>query len=275
MRVRHLERAPDDGYENPLVPGLRSSEDARRLAGALTASGARLESLSLDPPGLLGLIASEPDVEEAAWLAFQVAYIGELDGDDPFAEVDRVRVSWRSGELPDLEGAELGPRTAHDPARALRTLEAYRAWAAKAGSQQAALTGDPSLSPQRRFDQLWTRLALPGFHRQPRFEFLVLASRLGLADVEPWSLKFQDASAASPVGLAARRVFGTGDALELQRRATRLMAAAGLPMAALDRALWEWGRGGGRSELGRAVAEALGVSAVAAVSPDAIDDLID
>lgn len=241
VHVRHLERAPDDGYDNPLVPGLRATEDARRLALALSASADRLEELSIDPPGLYGRVASDPDREEAAWLAFLIAYIAPLEGDaDPLREIERVHVPWSSGELPDLEGAELGPRTAHDRARGTATIQAYRAWAHKAGSQSAAFAGDPGLTPQRRFDQLWERLSLPRFRRGAKFEFFVLCSRLGLADVDPWSLRFADAEATSPVGLAARRVFASGDAIELHRRASRLMDEVELPMAALDHGLWTW-----------------------------------
>jgi hypothetical protein len=243
LTVRRAERAPDDGYDNALVPGLRSSEDARRLAEALSFSAARLEKLSNDPPGLYARVASEPDREEAAWLCFLIAYVSPLEGDEPFAAIEAAHVPWATGELPHLDGIELGPRTAHDQARGTRTIEAYRAWAAKSGSQVAGLAGDAALSPQRRFDQLWTRLALPGFRRSARFEFLLLCSRLGLADVEPWTLKYADAEVMSPVGTAARRVFASGDAIELQKRSARLMEAVGLSMGALDLGLWDWGSG--------------------------------
>ena len=44
--TKKLARAADDGYRNPLVPGLRATADAERLAAALAAAAARLE-----PPG--------------------------------------------------------------------------------------------------------------------------------------------------------------------------------------------------------------------------------
>jgi hypothetical protein len=240
LHVRKLERAPDDGYESELVPGLRSSEDARRLAEALSFSAARLERLANDPPGLYADVANNPDREEAAWLCFLIAYISPLESATPFSAIEAARVPWATGEVPNLEGVELGPRTAHDPAHGARTIEAYRAWAAKAGSQAAALAGDAGLSPQRRFDQLWGRLALSGFRRRSRFEFLLLCSKLGLADVEPWTLMYNDAGPMSTAGLAARRVFASGDAIELRKRSARLMDAVELPMAALDLALWNW-----------------------------------
>src|SRR5215208_437900 len=46
MVTRRLARAADDGYRNPLVPGLRATADAERLAAALLAAAERLE-----PPG--------------------------------------------------------------------------------------------------------------------------------------------------------------------------------------------------------------------------------
>src|ERR1700712_3653967 len=41
--TRQLARAADDGYRNPLVPGLKATADAERLAGALTMAVERLE----------------------------------------------------------------------------------------------------------------------------------------------------------------------------------------------------------------------------------------
>src|SRR4051794_5329631 len=55
--TRKLARAADDGYRNPLVPGLKATADAERLANALTAAEQRLE-----PPGPYAFIA---DIEDA------------------------------------------------------------------------------------------------------------------------------------------------------------------------------------------------------------------
>ena len=108
--------------------------------------------------------------------------------DEPFAEIERVRTTWASGELPDLEGVELGPRPAHDPSRGTKTLEAYRAWAERAGSQAAAFAATPGWTPQRRFERAFERLAMRGFDRGPRYELLVCSARLGVFDLRPWSL---------------------------------------------------------------------------------------
>ena len=41
--TKRVARAADDGYRNPLVPGLRATADAERLAAALAWADARLE----------------------------------------------------------------------------------------------------------------------------------------------------------------------------------------------------------------------------------------
>ena len=68
----------------PLAPGLRASDDARRLAVELGFAAARLEELATSPPGLYAEVASEPDIEEAAWLAFLIAYLSPVEGELAF-----------------------------------------------------------------------------------------------------------------------------------------------------------------------------------------------
>jgi hypothetical protein len=238
-----MARAADDGYEHDLVPGLRATAEATSLADEIALAAARLEQLATDPPGLyaeVARLAREGEVEEAAWLAFLIAYLSPVEGPDPFSSIEQARVPWATGELPDLEGAELGPRTAHDPRRGTATLSAYRAWAQRAGSQAAAYAGDAAWTPQRRFERAFERLALPGLARGPRYELLVLLGSLGVLDLRPWSLHLIDPM--DPATVAAKRVFGIGDSLNLQRRATDLAAAAGVPIEALDLALVNWAR---------------------------------
>src|SRR3954469_9701182 len=69
--TRKLARAADDGYRNPLVPGLRATADAERLAGALTRAAGPLQ-----PPGPYPVLAEEPDLEQATWLAFLLSLAG-------------------------------------------------------------------------------------------------------------------------------------------------------------------------------------------------------
>jgi hypothetical protein len=241
LRVRRMARAADDGYEHDLLPGLRSSVDAGRLADELAFAAARLDELSGDPPGLYADVAAASDPEEAAWLAFLIAYLSPLDGDDPWAAIAAARTSWASAELPVLEDVALGPRTAHDPARGAATLLAYRAFAQRAGSQAAAFTGDASWPEPRRFDRAFERLALPGFGRAARYELLVLLGRLGVFALRPWSLHLAT-DPLDPTVLAAKRVLGIGDPLLLQRRAGELATEAGVPIEALDLALTNWSR---------------------------------
>ena len=125
-----------------------------------------------------------------------------------------AHVPWASGELPDLE-VPLGMRTSHDQAAGHRTVLVYRAWAARAGSQRAAFAGEGSWTPERRFDRLFERLAVQGFGRPGRYELLASLGRLGVVDVRPSTLQLTDDATT----VAAKRVFGIGDKMLLERRA--------------------------------------------------------
>lgn len=242
--MRKVARAQDDGFRSSLVPGVRSSADAERLAEELAHAVRRLETLATAPPALYAEVGSEPDREEATWLAFLIAYLGPLDDEDPFAGIRAARTSWASGELPDLADVPLGPRTAHEPRRGTATLEAYRAWVQRAGSQEAAFTGESAWNGERRFARVFERLAMQGFHRDARFDLLVTLGQLGLYDLRAGALQFdgRGATTAEDTTVAAKRVFGIGDSLLLERRAADLAAAAEIPLAALDVGLWNWSR---------------------------------
>ena len=236
--VRHEARAADDGYRSPLAPGLRSCEDARRLAVEIGVGAARLDTLAAAPPGLYGEIAREPDGEEACWLAFLVAYLGPLEQDDPFAAIEAVRTPW--GVIPDLAGVAVGPRGSHEPARGDATIDAYTRFAGRAGGQVQALAADPAWTGTQRFERVYERLALPGLHRRARYDLLVTLGRLDrFALAAPGLLLTEDDS----VTLAAKRVFGIGDRMTLERRSRELAAAAEVPVEALDLALENWARG--------------------------------
>ncbi|HWC25185.1 MAG TPA: hypothetical protein VG474_01255 [Solirubrobacteraceae bacterium] len=252
VRVRQLAQAADDGYRCELVPGLKASTDAERLVGELAFSSARLRELSDDPPGLYEEIASLDDAEEALWLAFLVTYIGPTeDRDDAFAAIREAHVPWASGELPRLDVAR-GPRSELSDAGGERTVLAYRAWAQRAGGQQPAFAGEDAWAPERRFDRVFERLSLPGFGRAGRYELLVSLGRLGLVDVRPATLRLADDATT----LAAKRVFGIGDTVLLERRARALADAYELPIEVLDLALFNWGArvGAARATYGSAIA---------------------
>jgi hypothetical protein len=252
LLVSRERRAEDDGYRSPLAPGLRSSEDAARLAEELAFADGRLLALAAAPPDLYGEVRELADVEQALWACFLSAYLCPLEDEDPFASVRlALAADWRSGELPDLSGVALGPRTSHDPARGEATLRAYLQWAARAGSQELAFAGDPAWTPARRFARAFERLTLPGFGRAGRYELLVTVGRLGLCDLRADSLHLAGAGAelGDLATVGAKRVFGIGDPLHLEPRAQALAAAAGAPIEALDLALANW-EAGERATLG-------------------------
>jgi hypothetical protein len=239
--VSHLERGADDGFRSTLAPGLRSSGDAARLAAELAWAYARLQRLAADPPGLYSELSDATlDLEERTWLAFQIAYLGPLDGPEPFAAIERARTTWASGGAPELTESESGPRGAHEPGLALRTPAAYRAWAARSGSQSAAFTGELSWTPERRFARVFERLALPGFNRAARFELLLTLGQTGVYALAPRTLAL---GGSDPVTVAAKRLLGIGDTMLLERRAAALAEACQLPLAALDVGFFNWERG--------------------------------
>jgi hypothetical protein len=219
--TRRIARARDDGYRNPLVPGLRATADAERLAAALVVAAERIE-----PPGPYDAVAAEPDREQATWLAFLLALAGADDPERQDAIVDAE---------PRFEDGDVLPPLAEQA----RAVAAYRQWAERAGSQAAGFSGEVDWSPQRRFARVFERLALPGLARAPRFELLATLGAAGLYELEPDLLHVSVGDDATTQ--AAKRALLSGDAMLLERRARELAAAAELPLAALDRgfALWD------------------------------------
>lgn len=255
--MRRPTRSADDGYRSDLAPGLRSTDDARRLAQEIAFATGRLGELAASPRGLYAEVANGADEEEALWLAFLIAYLGPSDDDAPFAGIAGARTSWGTGELPALEDVLTGPRTAHDQARGARTVAAYRAWAQRSGSQADALRGEEHWSSARRFARTFERLSLPGLHRGARFDLLASLSRLGRLDAAADSLFLRGDDETT---LGAKRAFGIADPLLLDRRALALAEACGVPLEALDLALFNWQRGerarlGASSDAGDPAAE--------------------
>jgi Alpha-glutamyl/putrescinyl thymine pyrophosphorylase clade 3 len=249
VRVRRQERAAEDGYSSALVPGLRASADAVRLAEEVAFCNGRLLALAgarpeLPPPGLYAEVRSllAGDLERATWACFLIAYLCPLERGDPFGGI-RAALAGAREQLPELSQIALGPRASHDPARGTQTLAAYRRWAARAGSQAQAFTGDVSWSAERRFERVFERLALPGFTRAARYELLMLLGALGAYELQADSLHLSSARAGGEdaTELAAKRVFAIGDPLLLERRARALADALAVPVGSLELALANWG----------------------------------
>ncbi len=254
MRVKQATRHAGDGWSHDLLPGLRSSLEARGLITEIARADARLTRLQEDPPGpyatARALAAGDArDREQAAWLLFQIAYSGPLEGSEPFATIDELLVRW-DDPLPAaaaLESAKVGPRGAHAHDRGTATLLAYREWAAKAGGQLAGLGGGGP-DPARRFDAAYRALALPGLTRDARFEFLVTVGRFGLVELAPWSLLLDSGRGGrDPLSVASKRAFLSGDAVLLQRRFGAFARALGAPVAACDLGFLNWELGPGPS----------------------------
>ncbi len=222
VRVRKLERGADDGYGSALVQGLKSSSDAERLAEEIAFATTRLVAIATDPPPALAAIADlGADLEERTWAAVQ----WEVDP-------EAGRVSWLSGE----------------------GLEAYRAWAQRAGSQEAGFVGEAYWTPERRFERIFERLGTLGvLEREPRFDLLVILGRLGLYELEAGRLFL---SGENETTWAGKRALGIGDPLVLERRSADLASACGVPLAALDLAFHNWGVGSTR-RTGRGVPDDL------------------
>ncbi len=233
------------------MPGLRASADALRLTHEIAFSAGRLLALAAQPPGLYGeaRALADEDLERATWMCFLISYLGPLEDGDPFAGFRQALLRPCRASCLDLTECPSG--SSHEPRAAplLATPRGSRARGAlapggpRSGTQAAAFTGDPAWSPERRFERVFERLALPGFARMGRYELLVTLGRLGLYELTPDSLQLAGARGLSSedlTTLAAKRVFGIGDPLVLERRAQSLAQAAAVPIETLDLALANW-----------------------------------
>ncbi len=195
----------------------------------MTAAAARLE-----PPGPYPEIAEQADHEEGTWLAFLLALAGP-EAPELQAALLEATPAWGAGTPGDL------------PAERRRSADAYRAWAARAGSQAAAFEGDPRWTPERRFARVFERLALPGFGRARRYDLLTALGAAGLYELRAGALHLGGDDDATTI--AAKRLLVSGDMLLLERRARDLAEACELPIAALDRGLAVWNTPGEHVDL--------------------------
>ena len=224
------------GGRLPLAAGpRRQGERGGRAARARRSRSprARLALLADDPPGLYGEVArAATDREEALWLAFLIAYLGPLDGEDPFAGVRAARTSWASGELPQLD--DVAARPAHGARPRARRRDARglpRVGRARrlAGRRVRGRGGVDARAPLRARVRA-ARAAGPAPRRALRPARDARRSS-ALHDMRAGTLQL---GGADETTVAAKRVFGIADTLLLERRASELAAAGELPLAALD-----------------------------------------
>ena len=206
VRVKRESRAGDDGYRSELLPGLRASGDAEALAQEIAFAHGRLLTLGAAPADLYGEVRAlaEGDIERATWACFLIAYLSPLEGEDPFAGIRialRRHRRWRRLRPGPTGRPRADPaRSAHLPRPRARGEHAARLpplGRARRGPGAAwAFEGDPTWSPQRRFERGFERLALPGFGRMGRYDLLVTLGRLGLYELRADSLHLTSASEA-------------------------------------------------------------------------------
>ena len=158
-RARRRRRLPQPARPRP-------ARDRRRRAARGRAH--RTPPRGSSRPGPYPLIADEPDLEQATWLAFLFALAPELH------------------DVLDRGAARRGrtPTSRRCPRPRPRTAAAYRAWVERAGSQEAAFTGEEIWTPERRFGRVFERLALPGFSRAARYDLLTALGAAGRYPLE-------------------------------------------------------------------------------------------
>ena len=222
-RAGHAQARPRRGGRLPQPARARPAGDGGRRAPRRRRS--LLAAERLEPPGPYEAVATEPDLEQATWLAFLLALAGPGDPERQDAVV-AAGPRFEDGEPPEPLAGQA------------RAIAAYRQWAERAGSQAAGFRGESDWSPQRRFARVFERLALPGLGRGPRFELLATLGAAGLYELEAATLQLSAGNDATTQ--AAKRALQSGDMMLLERRARDLAAACELPLAALDRGLALW-----------------------------------
>jgi hypothetical protein len=217
VKVRRLARGAEDGYRSPLVPGLKSSEDADRLAEEIAYAATRLS--------LMEQVATGAELAEAPAIWSEVAAPGDA------AERTQIAIAY----------VLAGPRGISPGDRLDAAVAGIDAWSARQGSTEAAFTGESSWTPERRFERTFERLGgIRGLDRDTRYELLTLLGRLGVYELRGGKLFLSGENEAT---WAAKRALGIGDPLLLERRAADLAQACDVPVEAFDLGLHNWGSG--------------------------------
>ena len=209
--TRKLARAADDGYRNPLVPGLQGD---RRCRTARDRAHRRRTRGSSRP----GRTRDRRDARRRA---------GDLAGVPVRARARAPRRASTRRSPPwadaDVSRAARRPSSAPPPP----TAPGSSAPARRRPRSRARRSG----RPERRFGRVFERLALPGFTPRRALRPADRARRrrpLPARGATPCT-----SSRTTPTTLAAKRALVSGDRMLLERRARDLADASELPIAAL------------------------------------------
>ena len=202
--TRKLARAEDDGYRNPLVPGLRATADAERLASALADRGRAARAAR---PLRGGRDRARPRAGDVARVPARARRPRRAR-----AARTRSRPPRRASRTASCPTCP--PRR---PARSPPTASGPSGPARRPPASPARPTGRRSAASPRVFE----RLALPGFGRAPRFELLATLGAAGLYELEPDQLQLGVEDDADDPGRQARPAVGRQDAARAPRARPR------------------------------------------------------
>lgn len=214
---------------------------------------------------------SEGDKEEAIWLSFLVTACGMLDHGDAWCSVRslygafgdgepwtwvRIRTNpalfraWLLQHRAEVRGLEFGNHRkfeTRDPMKAGNIgdiVESYVAWVEGEGrGSQAAIFEEAvrSAAPGPSFEMLYRRIEVKRFGRTAKFDWLCLLGNLGIFPIAPAKCYLRGSS--GPL-TGALRLFGGGEGRrsieELEREATELARAVGVPIEAIEDTLCNW-----------------------------------
>jgi hypothetical protein len=150
--------------------------------------------------------------------------------------------NWECGTVPDLEDVA---RPAHfaRPDSGCRDVDRLPPLRRARRLQERAFKGESEWTPQRVFERVFERLALPGFGRRGRYDLLITLGRLGLYEMRADSLHLGTRTSSftsDPTPQAAKRRFGIGDPIHIECRGAALAQALSTPIEVLDLALYNW-----------------------------------
>ena len=261
LRVRRQERAVEDGYRSPLVPGparVRGRRAPRRGDRLLQRAPAALEALPAAPPGPLRRASARSRRARSSrrpGSCFLIAYLSPLGGRLSRSPASPALQRRRRDEPLARTSGERAARPAHLARPGAR--RAARCRLPRSGPRAGRLAGGaPSPATraglrERRFERLFERLALPGFSARRALRAARRCSgALGLYELRADSLHL--AGRARGAAPRTRRrsppsaCSAIGDPLLLERRAAGARRGDPVPVEALDLALANWARGRAR-----------------------------